>query len=146
EATLSRWWREILGVERVGLREDFFDAGGHSLTGVRLLAKIRKKYGVDLKLASLFEAPTIEKLSGLIRKGEKEETFSSIVPIRANGDKSPLFLLHGVGGKVLGLQGLIKHLEADQPIYGVEYSISPSDPAKLRLQDLARDYIREVQK
>ena len=60
--TLTRWWKELLGVDKVGMRDDFFDLGGQSLTGVRLLAKVKKKYGVDLKLATLFSAPTIEKL------------------------------------------------------------------------------------
>ena len=62
KSTLTRWWKELLGVETVGIRDNFFDLGGQSLTGVRLLAKVKKKYGVDLKLATLFSAPTIEKL------------------------------------------------------------------------------------
>ena len=51
----------------MGIRDDFFELGGQSLTGVRLLAKVKKKYGVDLKLATLFSAPTIEKLCALVR-------------------------------------------------------------------------------
>ncbi len=54
EVTLTRWWKELLGVETVGIQDNFFDLGGQSLTGVRLLAKVKKKYGVDLKLATLF--------------------------------------------------------------------------------------------
>src|SRR5262249_21415534 len=69
---------------------------------------------------------------------------SFIVPIRAGNAEPPLFLLHGVGGKVLGFHTLVKHLEVDRPIYGVEYSVHPSTPAKLRLEDLAEDYIREI--
>ena len=54
EGTLAAWWQDLLGVEQVALDDDFFALGGHSLVGVRLFAKIKKTYQVDLELAVLF--------------------------------------------------------------------------------------------
>jgi NADP-dependent 3-hydroxy acid dehydrogenase YdfG/acyl carrier protein len=68
ERTLAAWWQEMLGVDHVGLDDDFFNLGGHSLIGVRLLAKIKRAYRVDLDLAALFEERTIRELAGLIHK------------------------------------------------------------------------------
>lgn len=68
ESVLADWWQELLGVETVGLDDDFFDLGGHSLIAVRMFSKIKKTYQQDLNLSTLFEARTIRQLAGLIRK------------------------------------------------------------------------------
>jgi acyl transferase domain-containing protein/thioesterase domain-containing protein/acyl carrier protein len=148
EVTLTRWWKELLGVDKVGIRENFFDLGGQSLTGVRLLAKIKKKYSVDLKLATLFSAPTIEKLCVLIGKQDAEPPeFRSLIPIQPNGTKPILFLIHEIEGSVLVFRDLIKHLDSDQPLWGVEYSIDTlSSSAILRMEDLAAHYLEEIRK
>ncbi len=68
EGTLAAWWREMLGVNEVGLDEDFFSLGGHSLIGIRLLAKVRREYEVNLDFGVLFEARTVRELADAIRK------------------------------------------------------------------------------
>ncbi len=63
ELVLAQVWSELLGVNQVGVRDDFFDLGGNSLIAVRLFAAIKKKFGVSLPLSTLFEAATIRQLS-----------------------------------------------------------------------------------
>jgi acyl carrier protein len=60
----------MLGAEHVGLDEDFFNLGGHSLVGVRLMAKIKKAYLVDLDFGVLFEARTVRRLAELVLKAQ----------------------------------------------------------------------------
>lgn len=60
-------WRELLGVELINQDDDFFALGGHSLAAVRLFARIRKVFGVDLPLATLFETPTLGALVERVR-------------------------------------------------------------------------------
>jgi acyl carrier protein len=48
EAVLTGWWQELLGLEHVAVDDDFFNLGGHSLTGVALFAKIKQTYGIEL--------------------------------------------------------------------------------------------------
>jgi acyl carrier protein len=67
EATLALWWKELLGVKQVEPQDDFFAIGGHSLVGVRLLARIKKTYRVDLQLADLFEARTLQQIANAVR-------------------------------------------------------------------------------
>jgi acyl transferase domain-containing protein len=70
EHTLAAWWQDMLGVDQVGLDDDFFSLGGQSLVGVRVLAKIKRAYHVDLDLATLFEASTIRQLAEVIHKSQ----------------------------------------------------------------------------
>jgi amino acid adenylation domain-containing protein len=63
EQLLQEIWSELTGVERVGIRDDFFKLGGHSLLGARMLARLRDELDVDLPLSTVFEKPTIEALA-----------------------------------------------------------------------------------
>ncbi|HEY0512064.1 MAG TPA: amino acid adenylation domain-containing protein [Thermoanaerobaculia bacterium] len=63
ETAVAAIWREVLGVERVGVQDDFFLLGGHSLSAARILSRVRDALGVDLSLAVIFETPTVEGLA-----------------------------------------------------------------------------------
>jgi amino acid adenylation domain-containing protein len=63
EDILAGIWKEVLGVERVGVHDDFFELGGHSLLAVQVLARVRAAFGIDIPLGRLFEAATVEQLA-----------------------------------------------------------------------------------
>ncbi len=66
EQQIAEECAQVLGVTEVGIRDNFFDAGGNSLAGVKLIAKLKERFGVAISAASLFEAPTVEKLAELV--------------------------------------------------------------------------------
>jgi hypothetical protein len=66
ERSLAALWSGILGLERVGVRDDFFLLGGHSLSATRILARMRETLGADVSLAVFFETRTIEGLAGAV--------------------------------------------------------------------------------
>ncbi|MEC2157471.1 amino acid adenylation domain-containing protein, partial [Bacillus velezensis] len=72
EKKLSEIWEAVLGRERVGIDENFFETGGHSLKASMLISRIRKTFGTDIKVKELFEQPTIKQLSRLIQKRDKQ--------------------------------------------------------------------------
>ncbi|HEU4508845.1 MAG TPA: MupA/Atu3671 family FMN-dependent luciferase-like monooxygenase [Pyrinomonadaceae bacterium] len=68
ESELAELWREILGSDRVGVHDNFFDSGGHSLTATQLVTRIRKNFAVELSLRDFLKYPTIAGLAELIEE------------------------------------------------------------------------------
>ncbi|MGH8547623.1 MAG: amino acid adenylation domain-containing protein, partial [Methylococcales bacterium] len=66
---LAGIWSEVLGLERAGVTDNFFALGGHSLLATQIVSRVRRAFGTELSLRSLFEQPTVEGLSGIMRDG-----------------------------------------------------------------------------
>ncbi|RPI02584.1 MAG: SDR family NAD(P)-dependent oxidoreductase, partial [Calditrichaeota bacterium] len=71
EREMAETWGELLGIDGIGIYDDFFDLGGHSLLATQLISRLRDKYRIDLPLRSLFESPTIATVSDTIRKAQE---------------------------------------------------------------------------
>jgi amino acid adenylation domain-containing protein len=70
EKTIAKVWRELLGVEAVGLNDNFFDLGGNSLLVVQAQARLREALGRDLPVVKLFQYPTVKALAGFLCERE----------------------------------------------------------------------------
>ncbi|HAX85129.1 MAG TPA: polyketide synthase [Cyanobacteria bacterium UBA11370] len=68
EDTIATIWQNLLGIEKVGVHDDFFELGGHSLLATQFISRIRKTLQVELPLSSIFEAPTVAKISDYLEK------------------------------------------------------------------------------
>ncbi|HEX9183869.1 MAG TPA: phosphopantetheine-binding protein, partial [Burkholderiales bacterium] len=66
EKALAALWAGLLGLDRVGIDDDFFDLGGHSLLAIRTVARMRDRFEVSLSLRNLLEAPTVRGLAGVV--------------------------------------------------------------------------------
>jgi amino acid adenylation domain-containing protein len=117
EEQLASIWEELLGVSPVGVDDDFFELGGHSLLAARLRHRIEVACGARVALATIFAAPTVEKLARLIREGAPDDD-AQLVAIQPAGTRPPFFFLHGdaVGGGRY-CHELARHLGDDQPFY-----------------------------
>jgi acyl carrier protein len=72
EKRIAKVWQEVLGVEPVGLHDNFFDLGGNSLLGMQIIARIREKLRLELPLRVFFESPTIAQQAVAIEEKRSE--------------------------------------------------------------------------
>jgi thioesterase domain-containing protein/acyl carrier protein len=147
ENQLAAIWRETLGLESVGIDQNYFDLGGDSSLAVRMFADIEKIFKVKLPLATLYETPTIEQLARVLLGEIATSGWSPLVPIQPEGPRPPFFCFHGAGGNVLIYRDLSRHLGPDQPVYGLQaLGMDGSQPPLTRIEDMAALYVKEIRR
>ncbi len=162
ERTLVGFWQELLGVDRVGVRDSFFDLGGHSLIAVRLFARIRQAFDVDWPISVLFEAPTVESVAKLLeaavgdrraaapadgRPAAPERRYRHLVPMHSgSGDGHlPFFIVAGMFGNVLNLRHLSGLLGEKRDVWGLQArGLYGEEEPHTDFVESARDYLEEL--
>jgi amino acid adenylation domain-containing protein len=147
ERHLITIWESVLGIRPIGVKDNFFHLGGHSLLAVKVFFEIEKFTHRKLPLSILFQAPTVEQLAVIVRREVDGSIYSSLVPIQPNGSKTPLFLVHGADGGVLNFVDLARHMDEDQPLYGLESPgrLGESEPLT-EIASIASHYVDEIRK
>jgi amino acid adenylation domain-containing protein len=90
EESLAHIWEELLGIERVGIEDDFFALGGHSLLGTRLISRVRQHFSVEIPLRNLFEKPTVAGFAHEIEAAMRAEMVQRAGPIVRVSREQPL--------------------------------------------------------
>ncbi len=145
EERLVRIWETMLGVSPIGITDNFFDLGGHSLLTARFCAEIEVLYGRRLPLATLLENPTVEDLARILRRDDWKASWSSLVKLQPKGSKPPLFCVHACGAHVFIYTPLIRRLSTDQPVYGVQaIGLDGKEEPHTRIEEMAAHYVKEI--
>ncbi|MCG1043369.1 amino acid adenylation domain-containing protein [Mycetohabitans sp. B8] len=149
ETTLAAIWVELLGVECVGRHDSFFALGGHSLLAVQMISRSRTALGLSISMRTLFEAPTLAALAQRVsaQGSEQDDSFAVLLPIQPHGTRPALFCVHPVSGLSWHYRSLSSHLEADQPVYGLQARglDGVSSPAPT-IEAMAADYIDQIRR
>jgi thioesterase domain-containing protein/acyl carrier protein len=158
EEIIAGIWREILNVERVGVEDNFFDLGGHSLSASRLIAKVRQTFKLDIPLRSVFIDATVSGLAKQISQSsdmsyqfhESKQTWKYLVPMQPFGPARPFFLVAGAHAEedefLRYLSNLIPHIGKDQPVFGFKpRGLDGLEEPPASVEEMAQDYLRELQ-
>lgn len=120
EALLVQIWEELLEARRIGILDDFFDRGGHSLLAVRMLSRIEQVFGRKVRLSTLFQEATILALARALVEPATRGAETPWAEVQAGGGGPPFFFLHGdYFGDGLYCRQLARHLGADQCFYAI---------------------------
>ena len=141
EKSLTAIWSQVLGVKDLGVHDNFFDLGGHSILGIQLLAQVERQFGRKLALNALFQAPTVATLAAMLGQEEAPKELEYLAIMQDKGDLPPMFCVHGDEANYF----LPKYLGEEQPFYAFFHQGEDGRPLPhVEVKDIASNFIREL--
>ncbi|MEH1167100.1 amino acid adenylation domain-containing protein [Micromonospora sp. CPCC 205539] len=145
ELALVRIWERVLGHGPIGVRDDFFAVGGHSLRAVDLVEAIRGELGVAVPLSAIFTHPTVERLAAVLGAGAASPDRLLIALADGPAEQPPLFLVHPQGGDVACYAQLARELAGVCAVQGIEaVGYNTDDPPLAAIEEMAQRYVDEI--
>lgn len=148
ELAVARIWEDVLGVRPVGVTDQFFDLGGHSLLVLRLVVEIEKRFGTRLPMAAIFQGATVESFARMLREGYQPPAGAHLLELSPGGAGVPVFFAHPAGSEVVCYRSFAGLLPGDHPLYAL--ASPPAENGELpfaSFEDRARQFaglIRQV--
>jgi amino acid adenylation domain-containing protein len=146
ELQVARIWSEALGVPRIGANDDFFRLGGHSLLAVRMLPRIRERFGRDLPLTTLFQHSTVAAFAAALRReGADADDGRLLVTLNAGGARPPLFFFPPAGGTVTHYADLARLMGPDQPFLAFQApGVNGAEAPLTTVESMVDRYLAEI--
>ncbi len=145
ETRLVGIWEDVLQARPIGIRDDFFALGGHSLSAVQVAVAMERAFGRAFSPGLLFDSPTIELLSSRVSANSSGEGHQALVLLSRGQSGAPLFLVHHVSGDITAYRDLANHLGTARSIYGVRAPELDGHGTPLdRVEAMAARYVGEI--
>jgi amino acid adenylation domain-containing protein len=174
ERCLAEIWREVLGIAQVSRNQNFFDLGGSSLQAARMTSLLSRQLGLHVPTALVFDLADIAGIARRLIQlhpdsmrqqfqldTETHECFDSItqndaqqlgeshhpllVPLKSEGEQSPLFMIHPPGGFVVCYRELAKHISPNRPLIGIRSrGLYGTESLPSSLEEMAAEYVQAI--
>jgi acetoacetyl-CoA synthetase len=143
-ARLVSVWSETLRTPDISPDSNFFDLGGDSLLALALFLAVERETGAFFPITTIYDAPTVAEMAELILASSRPQ-FSPLVQVKPGGSGTPLFLVHGIGGTVVELSALAKHIAIAEPVYALQArGIDGTDEPLRSVEDMAEFYLASI--
>jgi len=148
ELSLLQIWQDVLNNRDIGIHDDFFASGGHSLLAVRLLSRIERAFDQKLDLDLIFQQTTVAGFAQLLRQNKDlKEKWSPLIPVRPapTSQRNPLYCVHPAGGRVLCYLPFARELADNIPVHGFQARGLSADQVPFKnLTHCAQTYVEAL--
>ncbi|TCP67306.1 non-ribosomal peptide synthetase [Baia soyae] len=145
EQTMVKLWEEVLQVEPIGVLDNFFVMGGHSLKALQLVNKVTKTFDRSLPLSVLFKNPTVALLCEVLQSHADDASGNLILLNEGDEAVPPLFVVHGQGGGIINFVHLAQEFESKRTVYAFQaLGYDDEEPMELKVEQMAERYIAEM--
>ncbi len=143
EEKLAGMWQKALGLQKIGVHDNFFDLGGDSLIASALFVDIERQFGLRLPLSFMVENNTVRRMAGELQKPGGNR---GLVALQPDGERPPLFLIPGAYGDALFWRTLLPYAHPDQPLFGVQALRRDGDHLyKYNVEQIATRFLEDIQ-
>ncbi|VEG55906.1 peptide synthetase [Mycolicibacterium aurum] len=140
---LCRLFGSVLNLDVDDVHADFFALGGHSLLLIRLATGLRREFGVEIPIADLMAAPTVDGVCARLDRRDGPASPDGLAPLlalRTTGSQPPLFCVHPASGLGWQFSGLKRHIPDEVPLYAVQSPRFTGAAPAASIDDLAIQY------
>jgi thioesterase domain-containing protein/acyl carrier protein len=144
QVLLAEIWKDVLGVSTIGIQDNFFDVGGHSILAVRLVAQIEEATGRKIPVSAVLRAPTIESLARLLKDSPDARPDPLLMQLHRGNAGVPFFAIAAPSVDSMGFSLLARSMGKEQPVYKLQGSgplVWDRPFEKEELRGLAREYV-----
>lgn len=143
EVLVAEVWSAFLRKKNIRRNDNFFEIGGHSLLAVEVVTELERKLKRELSLNIIFKFPDLASLAKeLDIANEDNEKWNCLVPIKPNGNKPPIYMVHGIGCSVTSFYALAAQMGEDQPVFGFQVKgLNGVDAPHQSIEEMAAHYL-----
>lgn len=137
-------WERVLGRSQIGVDDNFFDLGGDPSKAREVFGEIAMVCGQEFPPETILRAPTIASLVAFL-EGTHSPRLPRIIQMRSGAEPPAVFIMHGIGSNVLEISQLLRHIQTDRAIYGLQArGIDGVDAPHERIEDMAEYFLDAV--
>jgi len=142
--TVARVWQDVLLAPLGGPHDDFFDAGGDSLTAITFAMELERELGLELSPTLIYETPSFSGFCDVLRAC-RAPRHAPLVLLKAGAGSPPVFVIHGIGGNVVEILPTARRMAYPGPVIGIRArGLARGEMPHSSVEAMAADYLREI--